>query len=115
MRLQRMRIETGSKATVGKGGRKWTRQSFIIRWAQVVLISVEARERYQSLDKVVHYKFTFRETPTITMQGTRIVWMTDGHPNELKIYIPVASAANVDGVGRYTSVLVNETGEVAES
>lgn len=115
MSIQRIRIETGSKATVGTGGSAWTRQSYIIRWAEAVLISVQARERYQSLDREVNYKFKFRGRPGITMQGTRFVWMTDGHPNKLKIYVPVASAGNSDGVGRFTSVLVNDTGEVESS
>lgn len=111
---ERIRIETGAKVAQPEGGTKWTVTSTITRCAEAVLISAEARERYQSIDKVVEYKFRFRGRPTITMQGTRFVWMTDGHPNVLKIYVPAAPAENADGVGRYTTVLVSDTGEVAD-
>lgn len=111
---EKIRIETGSKTPQASGGTAWTTASTITRCAEAVLVSAEARERYQSIDRVVEYEFQFRSRPTITMQGTRFVWMTDGHPNKLKIYAPAAPAENADGVGRYTTVLVNDTGKVAD-
>ena len=115
MRQELIRIETGSKATKGTGGSAWTPASSITRWAEVVSITAAARERYQSIDKVIEFQFRFRGTPTITMQGTRFVWMSDGHPNKLKIYLPAAPAENGDGVGQYTTVLVGATGKVADA
>lgn len=110
----RIRIETGSKVPSPAGGTVWTPVSSITRCAEAVSVSAAARERYQSIDKVIEYEFQFRGRPTITMQGTRFVWVTNGHPNVLKIYVPVAPAENRDGVGRYTTVLVSGTGEVAD-
>jgi len=111
---QRIRIETGSKTPQASGGTAWETSSTITRWAEAITVTADARERYQSIDRVVEYEFRFRSRPTITMQGTRFVWMTDGHPNKLKIYTPAAPSTQADGVGRYTNVLVSDTGEVAD-
>jgi len=113
MRKQRIRIETGTYAPDAGGGIAWTTTATQTRWADTVLVSAEAQERYQSIDKQIDYKFTFRGTPTITMKGTRFVWVTKGHPNRLKIYLPAAPAENTDQLGEETSVLVTDTGEVA--
>ena len=114
MRKQRIRIETGSYAPDAGGGIGWTTTATETRWAEVVLVSAEAKERYQSLDKQVDYKFTFRGTPTISMKGTRFVWVTKGHPNKFKIFLPAAPPENTDQEGEWTSVYVTDTGERAD-
>jgi len=110
---ERIRIETGSKPPQSAGGTKWVTTSTVTRWAEAVLVTAEALSRYQSIDAKVTHEFRFRDRPTITMKTTRFVWMSDGHPNKLKVYYPAAPAENVDGIGRYTSVLVVDSGEVA--
>lgn len=111
---QRIRIETGLKTPASSGGSAWSTTSSVTRWAEVILISAIARERYQSIDKQVDYEFRFNDRQTITMRKTRFVWVTNGHPNNLKIYYPAAPAENVDGEGRMTTVLVTESTEVAD-
>jgi hypothetical protein len=112
---QRIRVETGTRAPQASGGTAWSSSSNVTLWCDAITITAAARERYQSLDRVVEYEFRFRDRPTITMQGTRFVWLTNGHPNRLKIYIPAAPPTQADGVGRYTNILVEDTGEVVSS
>ena len=113
MRKQRIRVETGTYAPDAGGGIGWTTTATQTKWADVVLVSAEAQDRYQSIDKQIDYKFTFRGTPTISMKGTRFVWVTKGHPNRLKIYLPATPPENTDQLGEETSVYVTDTGEVA--
>ena len=115
MRKQRIRIETGTYAPDAGGGIGWTTTATQTLWADVVLVSAEAQDRYQSVDKQIDYKFTFRGTPTISMKGTRFVWVSKGHPNKLKIYLPAAPPENTDQLGEETSVYVTDTGEVASA
>ena len=115
MRKQRIRIETGTYAPDSGGGITWTTTATETLWTDTVLIAAEAQERYQSIDKQIDYKFKFRGRPTITMKGTRFVWVSKGHPNRLKIYLPAAPAENTDQLGEETSVLVSDTGEVASA
>ena len=110
---QRIRIETGSYAPSAGGGTTWTTTATETRWANAITITAEARSRYQSIDAVVEYEFRFRDRPTITLKGTRFVWVTNGHPNYLKRYGIAAPPTQEDGEGRYTNVLVSDTGEVA--
>jgi len=113
MRKQRIRVETGTYSPDAGGGIAWTTTATQTLWTDVVLVSAEVQERYQSIDKEIAYKFTFRGTPTISMKGTRFVWVSKGHSNRLKIYLPAAPAENTDQLGEETSVLVTDTGEVA--
>ncbi len=112
---QRIRIETGSKTPQPGGGTKWATTSSTVLWAEAITVSAEARPRYQSIDGVLSYLFRFRARPTITMKGSRFVWVTDGHPNHHKIYYPAAPSENIDGQGRFTSILVADSGEVASA
>jgi len=113
--MQRIRIETGSKAPAAAGGTVWSTSSTDTRWANVIVKTVEAQSRYQSIDGVVDYEFVFRGRPTIALGTTRFVWITDGHPNKLRRYRPAAPPKNVDMHGRWTSVLVTDTGETADA
>jgi len=112
---QRIRIETGSKAPSAAGGTTWSTSSSTTRYADAITITAEKRERYQSIDGEVVYEFRFRGRPTIGMGTTRFVWLTDGHPLDLRIFKPAAPATNPDGIGRYTNVLVTDTGETADA
>jgi len=115
MRKQRIRIDTGTNAPNSSGAIVWTTISTETRWADTVLVSAAAKERYQSIDKQIDYKFIFRGTPTISMKGTRLVWVSKGHPNLLKIYLPASPPENTDQLGEETSVLVTDTGEVSSA
>jgi len=113
---QRVRINTGSSAPQAAGGTAWTTASTETRWCQIVSITpAQAVQRYGcELDAVIRFEFRFYDRPTITMRGTQFVWVTDGHPNKLKVYKPRSSPVNVDGVGAVTSLLVEDTGETAD-
>jgi len=111
---ERMRIETGAKAPQPGGGTAWTTSSTETLWCNPVFVSAEKKERYQSIDGQVDYEFHFGDWPAITMGGTRFVWMTDGHPNALKIYSPVAPPQRLAGPQRVTVVLVKDSGETAD-
>ena len=112
--MERVRIETGSKAPAAAGGTAWSASSTETRWCECVFISAEKRERYQSIDGQVDYEFRFHDWPTITMAGSRFVWVTDGHPNALKIFYPVKPPQRMEGQRRATVVLVKDSGETAD-
>ena len=107
----RVRIDTGTRtstATSPMGA--WATASSDTRWCEVSSISpAMAVQRYDiELDAVVRKEFRFYDRPSITLGGSRFVWKTDGHPNELKIYWPKSSPLNADGEGTITTVLVEE-------
>ena len=111
---QRIRIDTGDRtSTVTSPSGAWSTDSSETRWCEAVVISpAQAVQRYNvPFDKKLMYEFRFRDRPTITLRHTRFVWVTDGHPNELKIYWPRSTPINVDGEGCVTSVLVEEDTE----
>lgn len=110
-----VRIEQGSNVPDSGGGITWTVSSSAICQADIVLVSAEGKERYQSIDAQIDYRFTFRGRKTITMKGTRFVIVAKGHPRLLGIFTPAAPSENVDQVGRETSVLVTDTGTVASA
>ena len=114
---QRIRINTGANVPGGPGGTTWTVSSTETRWCDPISISpAQAVQRYGcELDAQIRYEFRFFDRPTIGLGTTQFVLVTDGHPNELKIYKPISSPTNVDGVGVVTSVLVEDTGEVASA
>lgn len=113
----RIRIETLTKTPTATNPSGVSVSSSDTRWCEAVVISPAAAvQRYGvELDKVLRYEFRFFDRPTITLKNTRFVWMSDDHPNELKIYRLISTAINVDGVGERTTVLVEETGETASS
>lgn len=113
---QRIRIETGADVAQAAGGVAWTTASSETRWCETVAVSpAQAVQRYGcELDAQIRYEFRFFDRPTIGLGTSRFVWVTDGHPNELKIYKPRSSPTNVDGIGAATSLLVEDTGEVAD-
>ena len=112
---QRIRIETGANVAAAAGGTVWTTASSETRWCETVSISpAQAVQRYGcELDAQIRYEFRFFDRPTIGLGTSRFVWVTNGHPNELKIYKPRSSPVNVDSVGAVTSLLVEDTEEVA--
>ena len=110
----RVRIDTGSKAPSAAGGSSWSTSSSETWPMEWISFPAEKRERYQSLDCVVTGEMQFHGAPTITMGGTRFVWLTKGHPWYMKILWPVSASDNVDGVGRVTSVVVRDSGETAD-
>ena len=114
---QRIRINTGADVTAAAGGTVWTTASTETRWCETVSISpAQAVQRYGcELDAQIRYEFRFFDRPTIGLGTTQFVWVTNGHPNRLKIYKPVSSPVNVDAVGCVTSLLVEDTGEVASA
>lgn len=107
--LERIRIDTGTKTVLPAGGTKWTTSSIEERWTEVVALSTKDIERYDSIDGKVDYEFRFRDWPTVTMGGSRFVWMTDGHPNQGKIYEPVKPPTKIQGQRRTMIVLVRDT------
>ena len=116
---QRIRINTGANVAAAAGGTVWTTSAplTVTRWCETISISpAQAVQRYGcELDAQIRYEFRFFDRPTIGLGTTQFVWVTDGHPNELKIYKPISSPTNVDGVGVVTSLLVEDTGEVASA
>ena len=114
---QRIRINTGVNVAAAAGGTVWTTSSTETRWCETVSITpAQAVQRYGcELDAQIRYEFRFFDRPTIGLGTTQFVWVTDGHPNALKIYKPVSSPVNVDSVGAVTSLLVEDTGEVASA
>jgi len=111
---QRIRIETGSRtATATSPTGAWSSSSTETRWAEAVVISpAQAVNRYQiPFDDKLMWEFRFNDEPSISLGNTRFVWVTNGHPNNLKIYWPRSTPINVDGEGRVTTVLVEEDTE----
>ena len=111
---QRIRIDTGTRtstATSPLGA--WVTASSDTRWCESADISpAMAVQRYDiELDAVVRKELRFYDRPTITLGGTRFVWLTNGHPDYLKIYWPKSSPVNADGEGTVTTVLVEEDRE----
>jgi len=111
---QRIRIDTGGRVesdTSNVGA--WVTASTETRWCEASVIApAQAIARYDvAIDKELMYEFRFYDRPTITMRDTRFVWVTDGNPNELKIYWPKSTPINADGEGRVTTVLVTEDNE----
>jgi len=107
----RVRIDTGTRTSTATSPRgAWVTASSDTRWCEVSSISpAMAVQRYDiELDAVVRKEFRFYDRPSITLGGSRFVWKTDGHPNELKIYWPKSSPLNADGEGTITTVLVEE-------
>jgi len=111
--MERIRIETGTKTTQAKGGTAWTTTATERRWAEAVWIPTERAERYQSVDGKVDYEFRFKDWPTVTMAGSRFVWVTNGHPNCGKVYYPVKPPTRIQGSRREMVVLVRDSGETA--
>ena len=113
---QRIRINTGANVTAAAGGTVWTTSSTETRWCDPISISpAQAVSRYGcELDAQIRYELRFFDRPTIGLGTTQFVWVTDGHPNELKIYKPRSSPVNIDSTGAVTSLLVEDTGEVAD-
>jgi hypothetical protein len=109
--MERIRIETGSKVTTGAGGTTWTTTATDVRWCKAKVISSEAAERYQSVDGRLDYEFEFRDWPTVTMANSRFVWVTNGHPNALKVFYPVKPPTKLEGQRRRMVVLVRESTE----
>jgi len=109
--IERIRIDTGSKTPQSTGGTVWATTATEIRWCDVVALSTKDIERYDSLDGKVDYEFHFRGWPTVSMQSSRFVWMTNGHPNKGKVYEPVKPPTKVQGQRRAMIVLVRDTGE----
>ncbi len=112
---ERIRVETGTKATTGIGGTTWVTTSTDTRWATCVLVSSSDAEKYQSIDGRLDFEFRFLDWPTVTMANTRFVWLTDGHPNYLKIYYPVKPPEKYERERRKMVVLVRDSGEVASA
>jgi len=114
---QRIRINTGANVTAAAGGTVWTTSATETRWCETVSITpAQAVQRYGcELDAQIRYEFRFNDRPTIGLGTSQFVWVTDGHPNALKIYKPISSPVNVDSVGAVTSLLVEDTGEVASA
>ena len=115
MRKWKVRIEQGSYTPDSGGGITWATSSSAVCWADIVLVSAEGQDRYQSIDAQIDYRFTFRGRKTITMKGTRFVVVAKGHPRLLGIFLPAAPSENIDQVGGETSVLVTDTGTVASA
>jgi hypothetical protein len=114
--MERIRIETGTKATQAAGGTKWTTTLTNLRWAEAIPVPTERAERYQSVDGKVDYEFHFHDWPTVTMANSRFVWMTNGHPNALKVFYPVKPPTKVAGQRRKMIVLVREAqGETGDA
>ena len=107
---QRIRINTGANVSLPAGGTAWTTSSTETRWCEVVSITpAQAVQRYGcELDAVIRYVFLFFDRPTIGLGTSQFVWVTDGHPNELKIYKPRSSPVNVDAVS-YTHLTLPTT------
>ncbi|HUT86646.1 MAG TPA: hypothetical protein VMX15_00980 [Candidatus Heimdallarchaeota archaeon] len=115
--MERIRIETGSRtetATSNMGA--WKTGSSVTRWCECVPITpAQAVNRYDvPFDKQLMYEFRFFDKPTITLRNTRFVWVTNGHANCLKVYWPRSTPINIDGEGRRTSVLAEETEETVD-
>jgi hypothetical protein len=109
--MERIRIETGSKVAGGAGGTTWTTTGTDVRWCDVAWVPTERAERYQSVDGKVDYEFRFHDWPTVTMASSRFVWVTNGHPNALKVFYPVKPPTKVEGQRRKMVVLVRESTE----
>ena len=109
--IERIRIDTGSKTPQATGGTAWTTTATEIRWCDAVALSTKDIERYDSLDGKVDYELHFRGWPTVSMQSSRFVWLTNGHPNKGKVYEPVKPPTKVQGQRRAMIVLVRDTGE----
>jgi hypothetical protein len=114
-REERIRIETGSKTSTGVGGTTWVTTSSEERWCSCRQVSSTEAEKYQSIDGKVDYEFGFLDWPTVTMQSSRFVWVTNGHPLYLRIYYPVRPPERRDSDRRAMKILVRDSGEVASA
>ena len=113
---ERIRIETVTKTPSAMNPSGTSVASSVTRWADAItMTAAQALKRYGcELDAQVIYEFRFYDTPTITLRNSQFVWMSSGHDNYLKRYRIVGNPLNQDMVGRVTTVLVEETGEVAD-
>lgn len=102
----RIEIQTGTRTPQATGGTAWVTTATETVWGDVAVISAEGRERYQSIDAVVNYKVRLRKGPSVSLSGTRFVWVTNGS----KILQPVAPPEEYQ---TYTTVLCTDTGETA--
>ena len=109
---ERIRIEAVTKTPSAMNPSGVTVASSVTRWADAItMTAADALARYGvELDAQVVYEFRFFDTPTITLRNSQFVWMSSGHDNYLKRYRIVGNPLQLDGVGRVTSVLVEETG-----
>ena len=79
------------------------------RWAEVVVLPSDVRLRYQQLDAVVGYQIRFRGSVSITLDKTRFVRASKND----EILKPSALAIEPEAKGRFTVVMVYDTGETA--
>jgi len=113
---ERIRIETVTKTPTAMNPSGASVSSSETRWADAITMTAAAKQRYGAeLDAQVVYELRFYDTPTITLRNSQFVWMSSGHANYLKRYRIVGNPLQLDGVGRVSSVLVEETGEVADA
>lgn len=80
------------------------------RWAEVVVLPAETRLRYQQLDAVVSYQIRFRGSVSITLDKTRFVRISKSN----EILVPSALPIEPEAKGRFTVVMVKDTGETYE-
>jgi len=79
------------------------------RWAEVVVLPAETKLRYQQLDAIIDYRIKFRGSVSITLDKTRFVRASKND----EILVPSALAIEPEAKGRFTVVMVHDTGKTA--
>lgn len=79
------------------------------RWAEVVVLPADTKLRYQQLDAIIDYRIKFRGSVSITLDKTRFVRVSKND----EILKPSALAIEPEAKGRFTVVMVYDTGETA--
>jgi len=80
------------------------------RWAKIIVLPSDTRLRYQQLDAVTEYRIEFRGSISITLDKTRFIRASKND----EILVPSALPIEPEAKGRFTVVMVRDTGEVYE-